>query len=104
MAEQTVPIDVNALLKEMDELKKDKANLECKLDKIIHHESKQKYYEKNKEQIMKKSSQWLKKTKEENPEKIKEYRRRAYLKMKEKKKLEQESFQRGHPETFGVTH
>ncbi len=55
MAEQTVPIDVNALLKEMDELKKDKANLECKLDRIIHHESKQKYYEKNKEQIMKKS-------------------------------------------------
>ena len=33
---------------------------------------------------MESGAQYLSKLKEENPEKIKEYRRRAYLKMKEK--------------------
>jgi hypothetical protein len=36
--------------------------------------------------VKKKGLNYLKKLKEENPEKIKEYRRNAYLKEKEKKK------------------
>jgi len=44
------------------------------------------YYENNKEIINEKAKQRLKKIAEENPEKIKEYRRNAYLKRKEKLK------------------
>jgi hypothetical protein len=47
-------------------------------------ESKKKYYENNKDAVKEKASQRLKKIAEENPEKIKEYRRNAYLKIKEK--------------------
>ena len=46
------------------------------------------YYENNKEIINEKAKQRLKKIAEENPEKIKEYRRNAYLKRKEKSKNE----------------
>jgi hypothetical protein len=44
------------------------------------------YYENNKEIFNEKAKQRLKKIAEENPEKIKEYRRNAYLKRKEKLK------------------
>ena len=44
------------------------------------------YYENNKEIVNEKAKQRLKKIAEENPEKIKEYRRNAYLKRKEKLK------------------
>jgi hypothetical protein len=44
------------------------------------------YYENNKEIVNEKAKQRLKKIAEENPEKIKEYRRTAYLKRKEKLK------------------
>ncbi len=47
-------------------------------------ESEKKYYENNKDAVKEKASQRLKKIAEENPEKIKEYRRNAYLKRKEK--------------------
>ena len=43
------------------------------------------YYEKNKEVINEKAKERLKKIAEENPNKIKEYARSAYLKQKEKK-------------------
>ena len=46
------------------------------------------YYENNKEIVNEKAKQRLKKIAEENPEKIKEYRRNAYLKRKEKLKNE----------------
>jgi Ni,Fe-hydrogenase I large subunit len=47
------------------------------------------YYEKNKDIIKQKASQNNSKLKETNPEKIKEYAHRAYLKQKEKKKLKE---------------
>lgn len=88
MAEQNVPIDVEKILKEKEALEQKVQLLEEKLNKIIHHESKQRYYETHKEEIIKNSRQWLTKVKETNPEKIKEYARRAYLKKKEKKMQE----------------
>jgi hypothetical protein len=64
-------IEENALLKE-------------KLEKYMSQHKN--YYENNKEIINEKAKQRLKKIAEENPEKIKEYRRNAYLKRKEKLK------------------
>jgi cell division septum initiation protein DivIVA len=78
-------IDIQAILRENEELKQINAELAAKLDKINHHESKKRYYENNKEIVMQKASERLKQIKETNPEIIKEYRRRAYLKSKAKK-------------------
>jgi hypothetical protein len=47
-----------------------------------------KYYEDNKNIVIEKANNRLKNLKEDNPEKIKEYAKRAYLKKKEKKKVE----------------
>jgi hypothetical protein len=42
------------------------------------------YYEKNKERVKENAKLYLNKLKDENPDKLKEYRHRAYLKRKEK--------------------
>jgi len=59
-----------------------------KLKQLLHNynESRKNYYEKNKEVVKERAKQGLKKLAEENPEKLKEYRKRAYLKRKEKLK------------------
>jgi hypothetical protein len=63
-------------------LKKDISELKSHLNYLS--DSKKKYYENNKDIVKEKASQRLKIIAEENPEKIKEYRRNAYLKRKEK--------------------
>ena len=78
------------LKKENDELKQRINELEQHLKKYTNSKGHQEYYEKNKEIIKKKGTIKLTKLKEENPEKIKEYRRRAYLKRKEKIQKEKE--------------
>jgi hypothetical protein len=70
------------LKKENEELKKEIQLLRYQLNSLA--DSKKKYYENNKDIVKEKASQRLKKIIEENPEKIKEYRRNAYLKRKEK--------------------
>jgi hypothetical protein len=80
---------MEALIKENDELKKEILELKSHLNSLA--ESKKKYYENNKDIVKEKASQRLKKIAEENPEKIKEYRRNAYLKRKEK--LEKEKIE-----------
>jgi hypothetical protein len=78
---------MEALIKENEELKKEILELKSHLNSLA--ESKKKYYENNKDIVKEKASQRLKKIAEENPEKIKEYRRNAYLKRKEKLEKEQ---------------
>lgn len=67
-------------------LQEENALLKNKLEPYLN--STHKYYEKNKEVIFKKATERLKKLSIENPEKLKEYRRTAYL--NRKKKLEKE--------------
>jgi hypothetical protein len=81
-------MDIDAILKENQELKVLVAELQDKLKKYSNPESCQKFYEKNKEKIIQTSNERLKKLKEMNPDKLKEYRRNAYLKRKEKLKNE----------------
>jgi len=73
---------MDALIKENEELKKEILELKSHINSLAV--SKKKYYENNKDVVKEKASQRLKKIAEENPEKIKEYRRNAYLKRKEK--------------------
>ena len=69
----------NKLLKEeIDKLKKQLEN---------YTNSRKSYYEKNKETVNEKATLRMKKLAEENPDKLKEYRKQYYLKQKEKKHL-----------------
>ena len=52
----------------------------------IYYNSRQSFYEKNKDYVKEKAKERLKKLAEENPEKLKQYRRTAYLNQKEKRK------------------
>lgn len=78
------------LKNEIEMLKYNNTELEERLKKYTSGKGHHKYYEKNKEIIKQKGSIHLTKLKEENPEKLKEYRRRAYLKRKEKLQKEKE--------------
>ena len=75
------------LIKENQELKDEVAKLKNELYKYSH--AQKEYYEKNKVVLIKKSNERLKKLAEEDPDKLKEYRRNAYLKQKEKKQQEE---------------
>jgi hypothetical protein len=79
------------LQKENEALKLKNKELEERLKKYTNGENHKRYYEKNKEKIKEQGSNNLKKIKEENPEKLKEYRRRYYLKKKEKMNIEENS-------------
>jgi hypothetical protein len=81
-------MDINMVLEENERLKQRISELEEKLKNYSNPPAHKAFYEKNKEKIIKESSERLKKLAESNPEKIKEYRRTAYLKRKEKLKNE----------------
>jgi len=64
--------------------------LELRLKKYTNGDNHKRYYEKNKNKIKESGSNYLQKLKTENPEKIKEYSRKAYANKKAKKKLEEQ--------------
>jgi hypothetical protein len=77
------------LLGEVKRLQLENNKLKSQLEK--YNNSRKYYYEKNKEIINEKAKERLKKISEENPDKIKEYARNAYLKRKEK--IKQKEFE-----------
>lgn len=81
-------MDIDSILEENKLLKVLVEELQEKLKKYTNPVAHQAFYEKNKEKIIKESGERLKKLAESNPEKLKEYRRNAYLKRKEKLKNE----------------
>jgi hypothetical protein len=70
-------LEIKVLREENEKLKKQLEN---------YNNSRKSYYENNKDYVKEKAKEGLKKLADENPEKLKEYRRKAYLKQKEKKK------------------
>ena len=79
-------MNYDEIIKENKELRNENSLLKEKLEKYISQHKN--YYQNNKDIINEKAKERLKKMAEENPEKIKEYRRTAYLKRKEKNKKE----------------
>ena len=75
----------NLLIEENEKLKLQIDELNEKLKKYTNSQGHKKYYEKNKNIVMEKSKSYLQKLKEENPDKLKEYRKTAYLNRKNKK-------------------
>ena len=63
-------------------LKEENAKLKSQLEN--YNNSRKSYYEKNKDIVNEKSKQRLKKIAQEDPEKLREINRQAYLKRKEK--------------------
>ena len=58
--------------------------LEDRLKKYTNSPAHKSYYEAQKEEVKAKGKVYLQKLKEENPEKLKEYRRKTYLNKKKK--------------------
>ena len=77
------------LLGEVKRLQLENNKLKSQLEK--YNNSRKYYYEKHKEIINEKAKERLKKISQENPDKIKEYARNAYLKRKEK--IKQKEFE-----------
>ena len=67
-------------------LKQKIQELEERLKKYTNGDNHKRYYEKNKDKVKEIGANYLNKLKEENPEKLKEYRRTYYLKKKDKMK------------------
>ena len=81
--------NVDELTKENIALKEENEKLKKLLEN--YNNSRKNYYEKNKEIVNEKAKERLKKITLENPDKIKEYAKRAYLKQKEKKLKDSEN-------------
>jgi ribosomal protein L29 len=73
------------IMKENADLKAKLAEMEEALKKYTNGERHQRYYDTHKEEIKSRAKAYMNKIKAENPEKIKEWRRNAYLKAKAKK-------------------
>jgi len=81
---------MDEVIEENKMLKEKVIQLEERLKKYTRGKNHKKYYEKNKEKVIETGANYLQKLKEENPDKLKEYRRRAYLKRKEKLQKEKD--------------
>jgi hypothetical protein len=75
-------MDIESLIKEITMLKEENTKLKSQLEN--YNNSRKSYYEKNKEIVNEKSKQRLKKIANEDPEKLREINRQAYLKRKAK--------------------
>lgn len=73
------------VLKENAELKAKLTEMEEALKKYTNGERHQRYYDTHKEDVKSRAKTYMDKLKAENPEKIKEWRRNAYLKAKANK-------------------
>lgn len=76
--------EVTQLKKRIGELEKSLEETIKKLEKYTNNDRHKKYYEKNKTRIKANAKRYLDKLKEENPDKLKEYRHNAYMKRKER--------------------
>ncbi len=74
----TTNMDISELVTENERLKKEVNELREHLKKYTFGDNHKRYYEKNKEKVKEGGAKYLQKLKEENPEKLREYWRRAY--------------------------
>ena len=79
-------MDIDNIIEENKLLKAKNDELEEKLKKYTNSVGHKKYYDNNKDKLITNAANYLQKLKEDNPDKIKEYAKKAYLKQKEKKK------------------
>jgi len=81
--------EVSELKQKIEKMEKYVNELEEHLKKYTNSNRHLKYYEHNKDVVKERTKNYVEKLKNENPDKLKEWRRNYYLKKKEKKKEEQ---------------
>ena len=74
------------LINENEILKNKVKELEERIKKYTNSDAHKKYYEDHKDEVKKQGKAYLEKLKQENPDKLKEYRHTAYLNRKNKLK------------------
>lgn len=79
------------LKKENEELKLKVNQLEEKLKVYTDTTRQRRYYENHSEEVKEKNKTYYERLKESNPEKLKEWRRSAYQKRKNKKEIEEDN-------------
>ena len=77
------------LINENEILKNKVKELEERIKKYTNSDAHKKYYEDHKDEVKKQGKAYLEKLKQENPDKLKEYRHTAYLNRKNKLKKEE---------------
>jgi chromosome segregation ATPase len=76
--------EVLQLKQKIESLEKQLEETQTKLEKYTNNDRHKKYYENNKTRIKANAKRYLNRLKEENPDKLKEYRHNAYVKRKER--------------------
>ena len=71
-----------AINEQMADLKAKYEQCKVQLEKYTNNDRHNRYYEQNKDRVKENAKAYLNKLKEDNPEKLKEYRHRAYVKRK----------------------
>ena len=74
--------DILILNNEISLLREQVKTLKTRLAKYTNNDRHKRYYENNKDKVKQNAKKYIEKLKEENPEKLKEYRQKAYLNRK----------------------
>jgi hypothetical protein len=74
--------DISRLNNEIALLREQVKTLKTRLAKYTNNDRHKRYYENNKDKVKQNAKKYIEKLKEENPEKLKEYRQKAYLNRK----------------------
>ena len=80
--------DWRNLREQLVHLRLQNENYRVQLEKYTNNDRHKRYYEQNKDRVKENAKAYLDRLKTENPNKLKEYRHRAYLKRKEGKMSE----------------
>jgi len=74
--------DILRLNNDIALLREQVKTLKARLAKYTNNDRHKRYYENNKDKVKQNAKKYIEKLKEENPEKLKEYRHKAYLNRK----------------------
>lgn len=76
--------NIEELYKEIHNLRSQVQLLKSQLEKYTNNDRHKRYYNNNKDKIKLNAKRYIEKLKDENPEKLKEYRKKAYMNRKQR--------------------
>ena len=76
--------NIEELYKEIHNLRSQVQTLKGQLEKYTNNDRHKRYYNNNKDKIKQNARRYIEKLKDENPDKLKEYRKKAYMNRKQR--------------------
>jgi len=76
--------NIEELYNEIHNLRSQVQLLKSQLEKYTNNDRHKRYYNNNKDKIKQNARRYIEKLKDENPEKLKEYRKKAYMNRKQR--------------------